>query len=117
MMRVDAGGRNITGLYVLHDGTNTVSLTGKEWAALHDDLIARLAAVEAERDRLREVCQEIIGECPTSEPTEGGRFFSPSVHAYDIAMWTVGQQLRAALATPANAGEGEICLNQHEPKP
>jgi hypothetical protein len=73
--------------------------------AMIESARSRLAAVEAERNRLREVCQDILGECPTSEPTEGGRYFSHSVHAYDNAMWTVGQKLRAALATPADAGE------------
>jgi hypothetical protein len=68
-------------------------------------LEARLAAMEADRDRLRGVCREIIEDCPDSEPTENGRFFSPSVHAHDNAMWAIGQRLKSALTTPADAGE------------
>jgi hypothetical protein len=47
MMRVDAEGRDVTGLHGLHDGTDTVSLTGEEWDALTvADLAARLDSME-----------------------------------------------------------------------
>jgi hypothetical protein len=110
MMRVDAGGRNITGLYVLHDGTNTVSLTGKEWAALHDDLIALLAAVETRATAAERMCADYTGM--VNEVADIASRIGPAA----MPEWIRGKldeivsrhrRWNAALATPADAGEGQ----------